>query len=141
MAAQNVRVAPQGAGVSGRGLATESAPIDVPNGAWRIVEKGIKAEPTYEIIIKARQAVKVASKDIEAEVDCRGVSLSFMLLDTELVIDDRYNAALLKKGDKVIASSDRVRYYGVEMDATDFAMVIRRSVKELIEETLTKIEL
>jgi len=139
MATQNVQVAPQGAGASGRGPATEPAPIDIPGDAWRVVEKGIKTEPTYEIAIMARQAVKIVAKDVEVEADCKGVTLSFKLLDAELIIDDRYGTALLKRRGRVVAVSDRVRYYGVEMSASDFATFVRKSVKELIEEALEKI--
>jgi len=96
-------------------MTAEVAPIEVPGPAWLIVEKGIRAGP-YEVVIRARETVRVVARDVEAEVSCKGITLKFKLLDTELIID-------------------------VEMAATDFAMFVRRSVKELIEETLAKIGL
>ena len=134
------QVAPPGAGASGRGPTTESAPIDVPGPAWLIVEKGIRAGP-YEVVIRAREAVRVVARDVETEINCKGITLKFKLLDTELIIDDRYNTALLKRRSELTAVSDRVKYYGVEMAAADFATFVRRSVKELIEEALVKIGL
>ena len=140
METQKVQMpASQAGGASGRGLATEPAPIDV-GFTWLVVEKGIRAGP-YEVVIRAREAVRVVSKDIEAEINCKGITLKFKLLDTELIIDDRYNTALLRRHGKLVAVSDRVRYYGVVMAVTDFAAFIRKSVKELIEETVAKIGL
>jgi hypothetical protein len=135
MAGKNFQVAPSGARARG-GLATEPVPVEP---AWLIVEKGIRAGP-YEIVI-ARETVRVVSRDVEAEVGCKGITLKFKLLDIELSIDDRYNTALLKRRGELTAVSNKVRYYGVVMAATDFAMFVRRSVKELIEESLAKIGL
>ena len=140
MATQKIRMATrETAGTSGRDLTTEPAPIDA-GFTWLIVEKGVRVGP-YEVVIKAREAVRVITKDIEAEINCKGITLKFKLLDTELIIDDRYNTALLRRRGELVAVSDRVKYYGVEMAAADFAMFVRRSVKELIEETLAKIGL
>jgi len=124
-----------------RNMTAEVAPIEVPGSAWLIVEKGVKAQPTFTITIKRKQAVEVETRDVEVEINQKGVTLSFKLLDLELVIDDRYNTALLRRHGRLVAVSDRVRYYGVVMAAADFAMFVRRSVKELIEETATEIVL
>jgi hypothetical protein len=123
-------------------VAPEVATIDVPGAAWYIVEKGVKAMPTFTITIERKQAVRVvAGEDAEAEVSHKGVALRFKLLDTELIIDDRYNTALLKRRDKAVAVSDRVRYYGVVMAASDFAAFVRKSVKELINESIAEVGL
>ena len=123
-----------------RNMTAEVAPIEVPRPAWLIVEGGIRAG-LYEVVIRARETVRVVARDVEAEINCKGITLKFKLLDTELIIDDRYNTALLRRRGELVAVSDRVKYYGVEMAAADFAMFVRRSVKELIEETLAKIGL
>jgi len=139
MANKNSHVAPQGAGASGRGLATEPAPIDVFSKTWHIVEKGILACPTFTITIKARHSIVVSDRDIEVEIDRFG--LSIRVYDEELIIDPRYNAAVLKKRGKVVAVSDKVKYrwihgpeYEKVYEAKDFAKLIKKSVKELIEE-------
>jgi len=135
-----IQLAPKRGGALG-GARQKNPPIDVPSGAWLIVEKGVKTHPTFTISIERKQAVKVITKDIEVEVNCKGVTLSFKLLDLKLLIDDRYNTALLERRGKLVAVSDRVRYYGAEMAAADFAAFIRKSVKELIEETATEVGL
>ena len=143
MATQNVQVAPQGAGASGRGPATEPAPIDVPTSAWYIIEGGVMANQTYTITIKARWAVTVSGRDIEVKIDHFGLSLR--VNDTELIIDPRYNSAVLRKNSKPVAVSSKVRYRWIlrpdvtVYEAKDFADLVKKSVKELIEETLAKI--
>ena len=83
----------------------------------------------------------MVARDVEVEVDCKGVALKFKLLDLKLIIDDRYNTALLKRGDKLVAVSDKVRYYGVEMPASDFAAFVRKSIRELINESAAEVGL
>jgi hypothetical protein len=138
MATQNQVVA-EAAGAAGAGLATEQAPIDAPGRMWYIIERGIMVNPTFSIEIKARQTVTVRSRDIELEIDCFGLSIK--VGDTELIIDPRYNTAVLRRGGKLIAISDKVRYrwlrgqeYEKVYEAKDFAELVKRSVKELIEE-------
>jgi hypothetical protein len=128
-------------GVSGRGLATESAPIDAPRVVWYIVEKGIMVNPTFNVVIKARQTIVVSCRDVEIEIDRFGLSLKTG--DTELIIDPRYNVAELRKHGNPIAVSDKVRYrwihgpvYEQIYDAKDFASLIKNAVKEIIEETI-----
>jgi hypothetical protein len=134
-------LAPQGAGASGRGPATEPVPIDVPAKAWYIVEKGVMSSPTFTITIKARQSIVVSDRDIEVEIDHFG--LSIRVYDEELIIDPRYNVALLIKRDKLVAISNKVRYmwihgpeYEKVYEAKDFANLVKKSVKELIEKAI-----
>jgi hypothetical protein len=112
----------------------------VPGSAWYIVEKGIMTT-TFTITIETRHTVKVATEVVEAEVDRRGVTLRFKLLDLELVIDPRYDTALLRRQGELVAVSNSVSYHGVVMSATDFAMFVKKSVKELIEEAVATIGL
>jgi hypothetical protein len=133
--------AAEAGGAVGRGLATEPAPIDIPVNTWHIVEKGIMVNPTFTITIKARQAIVVSDRDVEVEIDRFG--LSIRTGDTELIIDPRYNSAELRKRDKLVAISSKVRYrwiFGQEYEkvyeAKDFAQLVMRSVKGLIEETV-----
>ncbi len=113
--------------------------IDIPSSAWYIVEKGIMVNPTFTIEIRARQVITVRCRDIEVEIDRFGLSLRSG--DEELIIDPRYNSAELRKSGELIAISDKVRYrwiHGQEdvkvYEAKDFAELIKKSVKELIEE-------
>ncbi len=129
-----------------RAMATEKAPIDVFSGAWRIVEKGVMVEPTFTIAIKARHSIVVSSRDIEVEIDRFGLSLR--VGDEELIIDPRYNVAELRKRSELIAISDKVRYkwiHGQEYvkvyEAKDFAELVKKSVKELIEEATATVGL
>jgi len=39
----------------------------------------------------------VATRDVEVEIDYKGVVFNFKLLDMELIIDPRYNTAELRK--------------------------------------------
>ncbi len=143
MAQLGQNMAPKGAG-AGRGPAWQQnrAPIDVFSEAWRIVEKGVMVEPTFTITIKARHSIVVGSRDIEVEIDRFGLSLR--VGDEELIIDPRYNTAELRKHGELIAISDKVRYrwiHGQEYvkvyEAKDFAELVKKSVKELIEEAAT----
>jgi ribosomal protein L25 (general stress protein Ctc) len=129
------------AGVSGRDLATEPAPVDVPTNAWYVVEGGIKTNPTFTIEIKARQTIKVVGRDVEVEIDRFG--LIIRTASAELIIDPRYNSAELRRGGKLIAVSDKVRYGWILCrecksiyEAREFAELIKNKVKELIEETV-----
>ncbi len=141
MTKTNSKAAPNGAGASGRGLATEPAPIDVPSTVWHIVERGIMVNPTFDIVVKARQVIRVADRDVEVEIDRFGLSIKSG--DVELIIDPRYNSAELRKGDKLVAISDKVRYrwlrgseYEKVYEAKEFAELVRNKVKELIEEAV-----
>jgi len=129
------------AGALGRGPATEPAPIDVPTDAWYIVEKSIMISPTFDVVIKARQTIVVRGRDVEVEIDHFGLSLKTG--DTELIIDPRYNAAELRRRGKLVAMSNKVRYWWTRgpvyeqiYEAKDFANLIRNAVKEIIEETI-----
>jgi hypothetical protein len=140
MVTKNDQVAPNGAGASGAGLATEQPPLAVPIKTWYIVEKGIMST-TFTITIKARHSIVVSDRDVEVEIDRFG--LSVRVGDEELIIDPRYNVAELKKRDKLVAISDKVKYrwiHGPEYEkiyeAKDFANLIKKSVKELIEEAI-----
>jgi hypothetical protein len=120
-------------------LVAEKAPIDVFSEAWHIVEKGIMVSPTFTITIKARHSIVVSGRDVEVEIDRFGLSLRTG--DEELIIDPRYNSAELKRRGKLVAISDKVRYrwiHGQEYvkvyEAKDFAELVKKSVKELIEE-------
>ncbi len=142
---QNVPAGEAG-GASGRGPATEPAPIDVPINAWHIVERGIMVNPTFTITINARQAVRVSSRDVEVEIDCFGLSIKAG--DTELIIDPRYNAAELRRGGRLVAISNKIRYrwmrgqeYEKIYEAKDFAELVKKSVKELIEEAAATVGL
>jgi len=142
MATQKIHMAArETVGVSGRDLTTEPVPVDVPTKAWYIVEKGIMASPAFTITIKARHSIVVSDRDIEVEIDHFG--LSIRVYDEELIIDPRYNVAELKKRGKVVAISDKVKYrwihgpeYEKVYEAKDFAKLIKKSVKELIEEAI-----
>jgi len=133
------KAAERAAGASGAGPATEQAPISAIDGTWRILEKGIMTSPSFTITITARQAIKVADRDVELEIDRRGLSLKSG--GEELVVDPRYNAAMLYSGDRLVAVSDKVRYVWrfrpegeAIYEAKDFAALIKNAVKELIEE-------
>jgi hypothetical protein len=142
MADKNSQVAASlAAGASGRGPATEPAPIDVFSEAWHIIEKGILASPTFDVTIKARHSIVVSDRDVEVEIDHFG--LSIRVRDEELIIDPRYNVAELRKRGELVAISDKVKYrwiHGPEYEkiyeAKDFANLIKKSVKELIEEAI-----
>ena len=128
-------------GVSGRGPATEPAPIDVPTGTWYIVEGGIKTDPTFTITIKARHAIIVASRDIEVEISRFGLSIRNGY--AELIIDPRYNTAVLETRGRLIAVSNKVRYrwlrgqkYEEIYEAKEFADLVKNAVKKLIEEAI-----
>ena len=143
---QNQAAAERAAGALGRGLATEPAPIDAFSETWYIVEKGIMVSPTFTITIKARQAIVVSGHDIEVEIDHFGLSIK--VRDEELIIDPRYNSAELRKRGKLVALSDKVRYmwihgqeYEKVYEAKDFAELVKRSVKKLVEETLATVGL
>ena len=136
---------PSGRGGPGRGCggspATVPAPIDAPDKTWYIVEGGIKTDPTFTITIKTRYAIIVESRDIEVEIDCFGLGIK--VGDTELIVDPRYNVAELRKGDRLVAISNKVRYrwvFGPERekvyDAREFAELVKNAVKKLIEETI-----
>ncbi len=127
--------------VVGTDLATEPAPVDAPDKVWHIVENGIMINPTFTIMIKARQAVVVRSRDIELEIDRFGLSIRDRI--TEMIIDPRYNTAELKRNGKLIAISDKVRYkpvlrteLGKIYEAREFAELVKAKVKELIEESI-----
>jgi hypothetical protein len=129
------------AGALGRGLATEPAPIDAPTKLWCIIERGILTNPTFTIEIKAREAIRVYSRDVEVEVDQFGLSVK--TASAELIIDPRYNVAELRRNGKLVAISDKVRYQWIRgptheqiYKARDFAELIRNAIKELIEETI-----
>jgi hypothetical protein len=138
MNTQSQVAAKRAAGAAGPGLATEQGPIDVFSEAWHVVEKGVMVEPTFTITIKARHSIVVSGRDIEVEIDRFGLSLRAG--DEELTIDPRYNSAELRKSGKLIAISDRVRYRWIHRpdvkvyEAKDFAELVKKSVKELIEE-------
>jgi len=128
-------------GASGRGPATEPAPIDVPTGTWYIVEGGIKTDPTFTITIKARHAIIVASRDIEVEISRFGLSIRNGY--AELIIDPRYNTAVLETRGRLIAVSNKVRYrwlrgqkYEEIYETKEFADLVKNAVKKLIEETI-----
>jgi len=139
MAQTQDREAPRGAGAAGAGPATEQAPIVVDADAWYIVEKGVKTNPTFTITIKARQSIRIVARDVEAEVDCKGVELRFA--GAELVVDPRYNTALLRRSGSLVAVSSKVRYGGRVYEARDFAELVKKSVKELIEEAAATVGL
>jgi hypothetical protein len=139
MAQSGQKVAAPAAGAGGPGLATEQGPVSVPSAVWNIVEKGVMIDPTFTITIKARQEVVISSRDVEVEINRFGLSIKSF--DTELIIDPRYNTAMLRRGDKLIALSDKVRYrwlhgqeYEKVYEARDFAELVKKSVKEIIEE-------
>ena len=142
MAHKNTQVAAdRAAGASGRGPATEPAPVNAPGATWRVLEKGIMTSPSFKIVITARQTIKVADGDVELEIDRRGLSIKTG--DEELVVDPRYNTAMLYSGDKLVAQSSKVRYVWrfrpegeTVYEAKDFATLIRNAVEELIEETV-----
>jgi hypothetical protein len=140
MATQNNNVAAErAAGASGAGPATEQ-PLTVPTEVWRIVEKGILAS-SFSITIRARQAILISSDDVEVEIDHFG--LGIRTYSYELIIDPRYNVAELRKNGKLVAVSSKVKYiwihgqeYETIYEAKDFANLIKKSVKELIEEAI-----
>ena len=129
------------AGVSGRGPTTEPAPIDAPDKTWHIIERGIMVNPTFTITIKTIYAIIVESRDIEVEIDCFGLGIK--VGDTELIVDPRYNVAELRKGDRLVAISNKVRYrwlrgqkYEEIYETKEFADLVKNAVKKLIEEAI-----
>jgi len=141
MTTRNNVAAERAAGASGRGLATEPAPIDVFSETWHIVEGGIFASPTFDVAIKARHSIAVSDRDVEVEIDHFG--LSIRVRDEELIIDPRYNVAELRKRGRLVAISNKVRYrwiHGQEYEkiyeAKDFANLIKKSVVELVKEAI-----
>ena len=123
-----------GGGAAGQGLATEPAPIDVNDLGivWHIFDKGARVVPTYKITIETRQRIRINIESEEMEIGYDGVTLSDGI--DELVIDHRYNTALLRRSGKLVAVSDKVRYHGQVMSAADFVHQLKKSAKELIEE-------
>ena len=133
--------APAGGASVGAGPATEQAPVNTPSAMWLILEKGIMTSPSFKIVVTTRQTIKIVDRDVELEMDRRGLSLKSS--DEELVIDPRYNTAVLYRGDRLVAVSDKVRYVWrfrpegeVIYETKDFAMLIKNAVKELIEEAV-----
>jgi hypothetical protein len=127
------------AGAAGPGPATEQAPVKAIGVTWRILEKGIMTSPSFTITITARQTIRVADRDVELEMDRRGLSIKTN--SEELIIDPRYNVAELRRGDKLVAISNKVVYKGEVYEAKDFAELVKRKVKELIEEAAATVGL
>ena len=125
------RMALRGAGAAGAGPANQQAPI-VADDAWKIIEKGVRVDPTFTITIVARQTIRMTARDVEAEIECNGITLKFP--HEELIIDPRYGTAVLRRGGGLVAVSNEVQYMGEIYEAEDFAELIKRRVKELIEE-------
>ncbi len=128
-------------GALGRGPATEPAPIDVPINAWHIIEGGIKTNPAFTVTITAIQSIVIRGCGIELEIDRFGLSIKDHI--TEMIIDPRYNTAILKRNGKLIATSNKVRYrplFGQEREviysAKEFAELVKSRTKELIVETV-----
>ncbi len=131
----------QTGGASGRGLATEPAPVDVPDKTWYVVEGGIKTNPTFTITITARQTILIRGCGVEVEIDRFGLGIKDGI--SELIVDPRYDIAELKRNGKLVAISSRVRYrplFGPEREvvysAREFAELVKTKVKELIAETV-----
>jgi len=139
MAQNRSGVAAQAAGASGRGPATEPAPIDVDADAWYIVERGARVEPTFTVSIAARLTIKITTRDVEVEVEHNGITLRFM--HEELIIDPRYNVAELRRCGELVAVSNKVRYKGKIYEAREFVALVKKSVKELMEEAAVSIGL
>jgi hypothetical protein len=116
---------------------TESAPINVDfRIAWHIIEKGARVVPTYKITIETRQRIRISIEGEEVEIGYDGVTLSDGV--DELIIDHRYNTALLRRNGELVAVSDKVRYHGV-MSAADFVRQLKKSAEELIEGAVAEI--
>ena len=104
---------------------------------WHIIEKGARVVPTYKITIETRQRVRISIESEEVEIGYDGVTLSDGV--DELIIDHRYNTALLRRNGELVAVSDKVRYHGQVMSAADFVHQLKKSAKELIEGAVAEI--
>ena len=123
-----------GAG-GGPGNGTPAIDVDRFRIAWYIIEKSAKVVPTYTIEIKARLSIRITVEDEEIEIEPNGITLKSG--DDELVIDPRYNTAVLRKRGKTTVSN-KVKY-GTIYEVKTFAELVKKSVKELIEETASSV--